>query len=268
MSTMLPALFLSHGGGPLPLLGHKGHENLTASLKQVQNTARIDVEKVKCILVVSAHWMEETIKVSTNPEPNMIFDYYGFPDSSYKYKYPAKGSPETAEAVLRLLKEAGIEAKEDKNRGFDHGVFVPLMLAFPEANIPVVSMSLKAGLSEEFHVEVGKALEPLRKNVLIVGSGMSYHNMRGFDPSYSEKSKMFSKCLKDACVGTNGKENGKRERLSLLVNWKNMDYASICHPVSEHLVPLFVAAAAGGKSGKVLLDDKVLDVQVNAFSFQ
>jgi len=251
----------------MPVQEHPTHRSLTKSLKQLKNSCNIDTSKVRCIVVLSAHWLTETIKVSTNRNPTLLFDYFQFPPETYMYEYPAKGCPEVAKRILTLLNDSGIKAEADEERGFDHGVFIPLMLAFPNADIPIVSVSLHSSLSEKLHLEMGRALEPLRNDVLIIGSGMSYHNMQGFKPAMFPVSKSFSEYLVHACIGVNENHNAKKERLKLLHDWEKAEYARDCHPKSEHLVPLFVVAAAGGSKGSVLLDDKVLNVQVNSFSF-
>mmetsp|Transcript_9744 Transcript_9744/g.22992 ORF Transcript_9744/g.22992 Transcript_9744/m.22992 type:complete len:191 (+) Transcript_9744:221-793(+) len=135
------------------------------------------------ILIISAHWEEETVSVSSSPAPAMLFDYYGFPPQTYSYSYPAPGNPELAARVADLISTAtGQEAKLDPKRGYDHGVFVPLLIAYPEADVPVCCLSLKAGLDPSEHIQIGEALTPLRdEGVLIVGSGVSFHNMREFD---------------------------------------------------------------------------------------
>jgi aromatic ring-opening dioxygenase catalytic subunit (LigB family) len=138
----------------------------------------------KALLVISAHWEEASPTVMTAARPALLYDYYGFPPESYQLTWPAPGSPELAARVRTLLAAAGFESREDGTRGFDHGTFIPLKLSYPKAEIPTLQLSLKAGLDPEQHLALGRALAPLRdEGVFILGSGMSFHNLRAFrDP--------------------------------------------------------------------------------------
>jgi aromatic ring-opening dioxygenase catalytic subunit (LigB family) len=162
------------------------------------------------------------------------------------------------------LSEKGIASAADDARGYDHGVFVPLKVAFPAADIPTVQLSLQAGLDPEAHVAIGKALEPLRdEGVLILGSGMSYHNMRGFMTGRGhEDSLAFDAWLSSAIAAP----PADRERA--LVDWKNAPSARGSHPREEHLIPLMVAAgAAGADLGERVLRDEAMNVVVSAVRF-
>src|SRR5689334_8631112 len=135
----------------------------------------------RALLVVSAHWEEPVPTVMTSAHPAMLYDYYGFPPESYQLTWPAPGDPALAGRVRELLGNAGFATAEDTERGFDHGTFVPLKVTYPEAEIPCVQLSLRRGLDPAEHIAMGRALAPLRdEGVLIVGSGMSYHNLRVF----------------------------------------------------------------------------------------
>jgi aromatic ring-opening dioxygenase catalytic subunit (LigB family) len=178
--TRLPTLFAAHGGGPLPVLGDASHAGLTRWLRQWP-AAALPTTKPSALLVISAHWEEAQPTVTSSPHPSLIYDYSGFPPAAYQLKYPAPGSPRLAQRVAALLAAAGMPCKTDAARGLDHGTFIPLMLSFPEASIPVVQLSLMTSLDPEEHVRLGEALAPLRDDgVLIFASGLSFHNMGAF----------------------------------------------------------------------------------------
>ena len=171
---------------------------------------------------------------------------------------------ELAARVQQLLGDAGIEAKGDAKRGFDHGVFIPLKVAYPEPRIPTVQLSLRAGLDPTEHLAIGRALAPLRdEGVLIIGSGMSYHNMRGFmDPRTRDVSARFDDWLAKAVAAEPG------ERDASLAAWSSAPMARQSHPREEHLLPLMVVAgAAGADRGTQVLRDEVMGAVVSAFQF-
>jgi aromatic ring-opening dioxygenase catalytic subunit (LigB family) len=213
---------------------------------------------------VSAHWEAPVPTVTTSAAPPLLYDYYGFPPHTYELKWPAPGAPELASRVRHLLSGAGFESGEDGKRGFDHGVFVPLKLSYPEAQVPTVQLSLRAGLDPAEHLAMGRALAPLRdEGVFLVGSGMSYHNMRGFNGASShEPSARF-----DAWLGEVAKEEPSK-RDTALAAWTKAPSARECHPREEHLLPLMVVAgAAGNDRGKTVFHDEVMGVAVSAVRF-
>ena len=170
-------LYISHGGGPLPLLGDEGHHEMVDCLSDLART----LEKPAAIIVISAHWEENKPTITSGATPSLIYDYYGFPNESYDIRYPAPGDPLLAHKIFRLLNGSGIEAVLDEQRGFDHGVFVPLKIMFPDADIPCVQLSLVKSLNPLEHIRIGKALAGLKDdNVLIIGSGSSFHNIKAF----------------------------------------------------------------------------------------
>jgi aromatic ring-opening dioxygenase catalytic subunit (LigB family) len=218
----------------------------------------------KAILVVSGHWEEQIPTVSATAAPKLIFDYTGFPEHTYRLTWPAPGNPQLANRVVELLKSAGLQAGVDATRGFDHGVFVPLKVAFPEAKIPVVTLSLAASLDPALHLAVGRALSGLRQEgVLIVGSGMSFHNLRAYmRPETAARARRFNEWL------TNAMESPAEERSELIRNWRQAPFAEFAHPREEHLVPLFVAAGAGGDSpGKQVFFDDPMGAAISAYRF-
>lgn len=217
-------------------------------------------------------FQEVTPTVTTGSCPRLIYDYYGFPPESYKLQYPASGAPEVGYRVAKLLKSAGIACNEDDKRGFDHGVFIPLMLSYPDASVPVVQLSLASSLDPELHIRIGEALEPLRQEgVLIYASGMSFHNLpvllRG--PRGSSKidpqSVAFDKFLTE--IATNS-DLSYSERRSRLINWEKGPSARYAHPREEHLIPLMVAfGAAQGDPGGVFFSGPLYNAQVSSYIF-
>lgn len=172
-----PVLFLPHGGGPLPLLNDAGHH----SLQQFITTLGPTLERPTAILVVSAHWETDAPALTSAAKPELLFDYSGFPPQSYQYHYPAPGAPALADEIAAVLQQHGFAAQLDSNRGLDHGVFVPLLMLWPQADVPVLQLSLQRHLDPALHIKLGEAIAFLRqKNVLIIGSGMTFHNMRAF----------------------------------------------------------------------------------------
>ena len=227
----------------MPLLGQQ--PNLASHMKEIA-TKWLPSERPKSIVVFSAHWESDPIQISSSAKPSMYYDYYGFPSESYTYQYPAPGEPALAQKIQNLLTSNGLKSELNGKRGFDHGVFVPLMLMFPDADIPVVSVSLHGSLDAVTNIRIGEALAPLRdEGILLLGSGYSFHNLPAFfNPSQEtyEASIQFNDWLKDTLLhsGSNAKAIEK------LQNWSKAPGGRVCHPREEHLLPLLMAAAAGG----------------------
>lgn len=218
----------------------------------------------RALLVISGHWEEPAFSAGAAPAPKLIFDYSGFPEHTYRLTWPAPGDPTLAARVQQLLAEGGFPAAVDANRGFDHGVFVPLKVAFPQAQIPVVTLSLVSSLDPQMHLAAGRALAPLREEgVLIVGSGMSFHNLRAyFRPETLDRSRAFDAWLTQAV------ESPSPERDAQLKAWRNAPFAAFAHPREEHLAPLFVVAGAGGKApGKRIFSDEPMGAAISAYRF-
>ena len=223
----------------------------------------------KAVLIVSGHWEKEAVPtVSTAPRPPMLFDYYNFPPHTYELSYPAQNSLALAARARELLQDAGIESAEDAQRGFDHGVFVPLMLIYPDADVPITMISLKNTLDAESHLAIGRALEPLRdEEVLIIASGMTYHNMPQFrraEPAHIGQAIRFDNWLTEA-VETEDVD----ARAAALGSWDQNPDALACHvPDHDHLVPLFVAAgAAGPDAGRCIFKTDFLGKPYSGFRF-
>jgi aromatic ring-opening dioxygenase catalytic subunit (LigB family) len=260
----LPTLFIPHGAGPCFFMewtrGPKDEWDRTAAW--LKGLIADLPERPKAILIVSGHWEEAAFTVGSAERPPLIYDYGGFPEHTYRLAFDAPGSPGLAHRIGDLLTQAGLPATEDPARGYDHGVFVPLKLVTPLADIPVVQLSLQRDLDPETHLAVGRALAPLRdEGVLIVGSGMSWHNMRGFTPAFTAKSQAFDAWLGEAMADPARRDDAIR-------HWDQGPYAREAHPREEHLAPLFVAAgAAEGEPGRVAFRDQVMDVVVSGYEF-
>ncbi len=179
---MQPTYFINHGGGPCFFLEPGPMRSAWQSLETyLARFAGTLTERPTAILVVSGHWEEEVPTVNAGASPPLLFDYNGFPEHTYRLTWPAPGDPALAARVRALLADAGFDSRADTARGFDHGVFVPLKVMFPEPDIPVVQLSLQKSLDPAMHLAIGRSLKPLREEgVLILGSGQSYHNLRGF----------------------------------------------------------------------------------------
>jgi len=261
----LPVVFLPHGGGPWPFvdIGIGSHAEQAELASYLRSVASLPKSPLKAVLVISAHWEEAVPTVMSGTHPPMLYDYYGFPAESYEIQWPAPGEPKLAARVRELLGAAGIESAENTERGFDHGTFVPLKLAYPKADVPTVQLSLKGGLDPAEHLALGRALAPLRdEGVFIVGSGMTFHNLRAFGPQSSLVAEQFDAWLRD----TAGLEASERDRR--LTDWANAPSARSAHPREEHLLPLMViAGAAGGDRGQLAYNGKIRDLRLSAYHF-
>ncbi|MBO1360132.1 dioxygenase [Acetobacter sacchari] len=259
-----PVLFAPHGGGPCFFMDQPViWDRMAAYLRGLAATLP---QRPRAILVVSGHWETERPTVTSSAAPPLIYDYYGFPEHTYHLQYPAPGSPELAAQVRSLLSAAGIANDEDPERGFDHGVFIPFLLAFGDADIPVVELSLREDMSAAEEVRIGAALQSLRDdNVLIVATGMTYHNLRQFrqsDPLSADASQAFDAWLAKAV------EAEPEERNAALLRWEAAPGARQCHPREEHLLPLmFAAGAAGADLGKRDYSDVVMGKAMSGFRF-
>jgi aromatic ring-opening dioxygenase catalytic subunit (LigB family) len=236
MNRLPRAMFISHGGGPLPLLGDPNHRQMVSCLQGIAAS----IPRPDAILVVSAHWEASVPTLTASSTPPLIYDYYGFPPESYEIQYPCVGEPSLAREISRLLDDGGIDAELDEQRGFDHGVFVPLKIMYPEATIPCVQLSLINTLDALFHIEIGNALQNLaNQRVLVLGSGFSFHNLKAFfgpeNASTAELNGAFETWLQNVCAD---REMPEQKRRDLLINWAEAPGARFCHPREEHLLPL------------------------------
>lgn len=261
-----PLWYIPHGGGPCFFMDWNPADTWHGMADFLKNIASTLEQRPRAIVLVSAHWLESVFTVGSHPQPELIYDYYGFPAHTYELTYPAMGEPNLAEQIVSTLSEQGVQARANPVRGYDHGVFIPLKLVFPKADIPVLQLSLRTDLSPQAHLEMGKALSALRDdNVLIIGSGMSFHNMRAYgDPRFSALSDEFDDWL------TTAVESPQAEREQLLAKWTEAPHARQCHPLNgeEHLLPLMVVAGAAGDSvGEKIYSERVMETRISAFRF-
>ena len=264
--TRMPTWFVPHGGGPCFFMEWNPPHAWNRMGDFLKGLASTLPQRPKAILMVSAHWLESSFDVTSGAAPELIYDYYGFPPHTYLLKYPAPGEPQLAARIAALLGQAGLPSKVNPSRGFDHGMFIPLMLMFPDADIPVVQLSLNSNLDPQIHLQLGQALTTLRdEGVLIVGSGMSFHNMRGYgDPRFGPISDEFDGWLTDAVQAE------PEQRRQALIDWAQAPSARMSHPprAEEHLLPLMVAAgAASADKGQRVFSDRVMETTLSAFSF-
>jgi 4,5-DOPA dioxygenase extradiol len=255
-------VYFSHGGGPLPILGDPGHKAMVDFMTKLPT----QLNKPDLILVISAHWEESAATLLGAQNPPMFYDYYGFPAQAYEISYPAPGSPEYANRIAENLKENNIPARVDPQRGFDHGLFIPLKLMYPEADIPCLQLSLLRGLNPGAHIALGKAIRELNnENILVIGSGFSFHNMRAFswegigapDPA----NEAFQNWLIEVCTSP----ISSSEREQRLIEWQKAPSARYCHPREEHLLPLHVCQGMADKPARLIFDDQILGKRSVAF---
>jgi aromatic ring-opening dioxygenase catalytic subunit (LigB family) len=268
-TARLPTLFIPHGGGPWPFMesafGPPGMwDHLAAYLRGLDASLGV---RPKAVLVISGHWETPRPTLNIGAAPPLLYDYYGFPEHTYQLRYPAPGAPALAPRVRALLEAAGIASDSDAERGYDHGVFIPFMLIYPDADVPLLQLSLRADMDPAAHLAIGRALAPLRdEGVLIVGSGMSYHNLRAFfshGPGADEAAAEFDAWLTEAVQAADPAERDRR-----LTVWAEAPGARASHPREEHLLPLMVAAgAAGADRGRRSYSDRIAGKALSAFQF-
>ncbi|GLQ07488.1 dioxygenase [Sneathiella chinensis] len=259
----MPVVFVSHGGGPMPLLGDPGHGEMVAALQ----TMAADLPRPDCLLVVTAHWEADTVSVSSGAAPGMLYDYGGFPPEAYTLQYGAPGAPAMADRVRAVLGEAGITAAADPDRGFDHGTFVPLMLLYPDADIPVLQISLERSLDPARHLAIGKALSPLlSEGGMIIGSGQSFHNIplmfQADNPDVQKINTAFHGWLDRVVLSP---ELAEPDRESEFESWAQAPFAGTCHPREEHLVPLMVCAGAARAAARRRIDYSVMGIEARGY---
>ncbi len=264
MPSQMPTLYIPHGGGPCFFMEWSPPDTWTNMRHFLENMVQDLPARPKAILVVSAHWEAAKPSVTGQKNPPLLYDYSGFPPHTYELTWPAPGSPELAQNVQSLLKDAGIDSTTDHQRGFDHGVFIPLKLALPEADIPTVALSLQSGLDPQTHFNIGTALAPLRKQgVLIIGSGLSYHNVGALMGRVPPKgAAAFDVWLTETMAAEPSARN------AALMHWQNAPDARLAHPREEHLTPIFITAgAAADEPAKKIYADVVNGAAVSGFRF-
>ena len=264
----LPTLYIPHGGGPCFFMEwpHATPNPWTELASWLEGLAASLPRPPKAVLVVSGHWEETPIAVNVQERPPLLYDYYGFPEHTYRLKFPAPGAPQVAHAARELLAAAGIAGRDETRRGLDHGVFVPFKLIYPQADVPIVQMSLQRGLDPAAHLLIGAALAPLReRGVLIVGSGMSFHNLQiaSIENQRIPPSEQF-----DAWLARTVCDADVAARNSGLIRWASAPAARFAHPREEHLIPLMVAAGAALQDrGERVFSGRMMGWQISGFRF-
>lgn len=264
-ASRTPVVYLPHGGGPWPFVDlgmpKQDLDRLAHYLRSLRDLPR---ERPRAVLMISAHWEEPVPTVQSAARPPLLFDYYGFPPAAYELTWPAPGDPALSTRVRALLEAAGFATAADDARGYDHGTFVPLKLTYPEADMPTVQLSLVTGLDPVEHLRLGRALAPLRdEGVLLLGSGMSYHDMRGFfRGGAAGPSRAFDAWLGETVALPEAERDGR------LARWSEAPSGRACHPREEHLLPLMVVAgAAGADRGRRVYEGDLMGARISAFQF-
>jgi len=257
----------------MPLLNDAAHQGmvdfLTTKARSLLSLSAESPSRPKAILLVTAHWEESRPTISSNTSHELYYDYYNFPKETYSVKYPAPGSPDIAKRAASLLKSAGFSPELDAHRGWDHGVFIPMKILHPDADIPIVQMSVLTSQDPKDHIKMGEALSPLRdEGIMIVGSGMSFHSMAELRKSFNGpvtgiNNLKFDDRLTEVCAIPDEQERGEE-----LAKWEEWEQAHFSHPVgkAEHFMPLLVAAGAGGNvKGEKVLSWQAFGVELSAY---
>jgi aromatic ring-opening dioxygenase catalytic subunit (LigB family) len=262
-----PAIYLPHGGGPCFFMDPPPDEptRWLAMRDYLASLPALLPARPDALIVISAHWERVRPTLLSANAPGLLFDYYNFPAYTYRLTYPAPGAPGLAARVRTLLAAAGIDSDEDAGRDFDHGVFIPLKVSFPQADIPILQLSLQSGLDPARHLAVGRALRAVRDdNIAIIGSGLSFHNLAALgDPAMNEPAAVFDRWLtKTLC------ECSPAQRAAGLTRWSAAPHARACHPREEHLLPLMVAVgAAGDDPGQHVFGGRIWGKAVSGYHF-
>lgn len=237
----LPSIFLSHGSPMLPFTDAPARSFLTG--------LGASLPRPDAIVVASAHWETFAPEVSGTARNSTIHDFRGFPRQLYELHYDAPGAPQLAAEVAGLLQDAGLSCAVEPLRGLDHGAWVPLLLMYPQADIPVFQVSIQTHLGPAHHVRLGRALASLReRNVLVIRSGSFTHDLSSFrgqavDEPAPDWVNDFADWFDDAL---------QRNAMDDLLAYRtHAPHAVKNHPTDEHLLPLYVALGAGGKARRL-----------------
>lgn len=238
----LPTYFLSHGGGPWPWLPerHTVYKELESSLLRVRREIG---DRPRALLMVSGHWEEtDGFAVMSSDRPPMLYDYRGFPEHTYSVEYNAPGAPELAEEIGGLLASKSHRVRLDGERGYDHGVYTIAVCMYPEADVPILQVSIRSDYDVQTHLQLGRDLAALRQQgVVIIGSGLSYHNLRNLRNQELARtdSAAFDAWLHETLTGPD-----PARRITDILNWEQAPGARKAHPEEDHLIPLMVALGA------------------------
>jgi aromatic ring-opening dioxygenase catalytic subunit (LigB family) len=234
-----PTFFLSHGGGPWAWMEGEFRRHFDVLEPYLQALPATLPERPKAVLMISGHWEALEFRVMASPHPGMVYDYSGFPANTYEVRYTAPGDVALAQRVANLVEAAGLPTALDAQQGFDHGAFVPMAVMYPQADMPLVQLSLQLGEDPAVHLALGRALVPLREEgVLIIGSGLSFHNLRLFGDAGKAPSAQFDAWLQTTMALP------PAERSQALTDWAQAPAARQAHPRADHLIPLMVAVGA------------------------
>jgi len=243
MHTM-PSLYLPHGAPDLTLTDHVAKrfmQDLTEVLKSASGATP------KGIVVVSAHWQTTVPTITTGSDPETIYDFYGFPKQLYSIVYPAKTSPWLIESIRQVFERSDFPLMEDPDRGFDHGAWTPLRLMWPQADVPVLQLSLGMGKDAHYHVQLGRTLAPLReKGILVLGSGSLTHNLAALGPEGASPpgwAVRFDQWVSEKLLAG--------DIAAVLEFYEKAPDVRTAHPTDEHLMPLFVALGSGLDGGGI-----------------
>ncbi|MDB5709702.1 MAG: dioxygenase [Sphingomonas bacterium] len=262
-----PTLFIPHGGGPCFFMDPAGGppDPMWRGMQDYLAGVIASLpERPRAILLISGHWEEDVVAIHVGNGQPLLYDYYGFPEHTYRLQWPAPGAPGVARRAAELLGDAGFATTEEAERGWDHGVFIPMMVAVPGADIPLVQLSLRRDLDAAAHIAMGRALAPLRdEGVLIVGSGMSFHNMRVRGPAATEQADVWDAALTAAVT-----DRDPVTRADRVARWEDLPFARFAHPKEEHLMPLMVALGAGDDdAARCEYRDHVIGWTVSGYRF-
>lgn len=259
-------VYIPHGGGPFPLLGDPRHSHLIHFLKELPSL----LIQPSVILIVSAHWEEMIPTVNCSELHSLYYDYSGFPEETYDLSYPASGNLAIATKIGKQLENNGFLSGQTNSRGLDHGVFVPMLLMYPEATIPLVQLSILNSLDPASHIKMGRAIQEIKKeNVLIIGSGSSFHNLPAFramnTPEATASNIAFEGWLRDTLTSSSIDEE---KRTELMSNWDQVVGARFCHPREEHLLPLHVCYGLAGKGADQVIDVEFMEMKTSAYLWE
>ena len=257
-------VYLSHGGGPLPILGDSGHMAMVNFMRKLPTY----LHRPEAIIVISAHWEERAATIFSTSNVPLLYDYYGFPEQAYRIKYDAQGNSTLVKRIQTLFSNQNINSEVDIKRGFDHGVYIPLMLSYPEADIPIIQVSLLYGLDPAAHLLLGKALQPLKdENILVIGSGFSFHNLSAFFKGEKNGNDLKNDSFQDWLIETCTGEFSNNERETRLIEWEQAPAARYCHPREDHLLPLHVCVGLAEKNAELIFDEVLMNKRTVAFSW-
>ena len=265
-STKMDIIYFSHGGGPLPLLDEISHREMVNFLQSLSST----LTKPEAIVVFSAHWEEAKIAIIGKNNPSLFYDYYAFPEETYSIHYPIKGDSQLIDEIQVGLAKNSINSYIELDRGYDHGVFVPLKIMYPDAKIPVIQISLKKGLNPEYHILLGRAMKEIsQKKLLIIGSGFSFHNMHEFNiGSAMHKVDAMNDEFQDWLIKICTENDGAKQTFHNLISWETAPHARYCHPREEHLIPLHVCFGASTEQAHLIFDGYIAGKRSIALHWQ